>query len=525
MNRTPVAMRIVVAALVLAVTAALWVQTAVNAGPAQGRKKLVFSITVGIGSLDPLSFQGSSDSIILDNVFSGLVRHKPGTVAEVDPDLAERWTISPDGKVYTFFLRRNARWHDGYGAVTAQDVKYTWDRVRDPRNRSVSADTLAPVETVDAVDQYTVRVTLKDRYYPFLVNIAHDWGTFIVNQRAVDERGAAFRLRPVGSGPYRVVRAESRGGAQLEAFDEYWGGRPKIDDVELRVVPEEAVATLAMLNREIDYEIVRDPANIRALRRIEAAGRGIVVNMDENFSASMFALWLNGKRKPFDDVRVRRALIHAIDRQAVVARVNDGLVNRVAHSVVPPSLFGFTENVRRYSYDVSLAKRLLTEAGHANGFTVKAMGQNTNPLFAPTLTIVQAMWAQVGVRLEPEILDRGIVRQRQANGDYDITLSNPTRTEVDALLQFFHSKFSPPAGTAFTYYGAVDNLIDQQARVGSRAEREGLLRTIQQRIAEDVPAIPLWYPLETTASRDYVVGHIPNIGWWRAQFWRMDIKR
>lgn len=524
-NRILLLTKVVVGIAVVAVAASVWVYTPATAGPAQGRKKLTFSITVGIGSLDPLSFQGSSDSIILDNVFSGLVRHKPGTVTEPEPDLAERWTISPDGKIYTFFLRRSARWQDGYGSVTAQDVKYTWDRVRDPRNRASSADTLAPVDAVEVIDPYTVRVTLKDRYYPFLINIAHDWGTFIVNQRAVEERGTAFRLRPVGSGPYRVVRAESRGGVLLEAFDEYWGGRPKIDEVELRVVPEEAVATLALLRQEIDYEIVRDPANIRALKRIEAAGRGIIVNMDENFSASMFALWLNNKRKPFDDVRVRRALIHAIDRQALVSRVNDGLVNRVAHTVVPPSLLGFTEGVRRYPYDSGLAKRLLAEAGYANGFTTKAMGQNTNPLFAPTLTIVQAMWEQVGVRLEPEILDRGIVRQRQANGDYDITLSNPTRTEVDALLQFFHSRFSPPVGTAFTYYSAVDGLIDQQTRAGTRAEREPIVKAIQQRIAEDVPAIPLWYPLETTASRDYVVGHIPNIGWWRAQFWRMDIKR
>jgi peptide/nickel transport system substrate-binding protein len=514
---------VVVGLVVAVLLAPRWGAGLAAAAPAA--KKLVFAITVGVGSLDPLNSQGSSDSIIMDNVLSGLVRHKPGTLTEVDPDLAERWTVSPDGIVYTFFLRRNARWHDGYGPVTAQDVRYSWQRVMDPRNRANAFDTLSPVASVEAVDQFTVRVTLKERYNPFLINLAHDWGTFIVNQRAVEERGANFALRPVGSGPYRVVKAESRGGVLLEAFGEYWEGRPKIDEVEMRVIPEEAVATLALLRREIDYEIVRDPANIIALKRVEAAGRGIVVNSDENFSASMFALWMNTRRKPLDDVRVRRALLHAIDRPTLVRRVNEGLINRVAHSVVPPSLLGSTETVRQYAYDLTLAKRLLTEAGLSAGFTVKALGQNTSPFFAPTLTIVQAMWAQVGVRLEPEILDRGIVRTRQRSGDYDITLSNPTRSEIDAFLQFFHSRFSPPNGTAFTYYNGVDALIDQQAKAPTTAERVRIVRDIQQRIAEDVPVIPLWYPLEITASRDYVVGHIPNLGWWRAQFWRMDLRR
>ena len=495
------------------------------AAAAPAKKKLAFSITVGVGSLDPLNSQGSSDSIIQDNVFSGLVRHKPGTLTEVDPDLAERWTVSSDGTVYTFFLRRNARWHDGYGPVTAQDVKYTWQRVMDPKNRANGFDTLAPVASVDAVDQFTVRVTLKERYTPFLINIAHEWGTFIVNQRAVEERGPGFALRPVGSGPYRVVQAESRGGALLEAFGDYWEGRPKIDEVEMRVIPEEAVATLALLRGEIDYEIVRDPVNIGALKRVEAAGRGIIVNMDEHFSASMFALWLNLKKKPLDDVRVRRALLHAIDRPALVRRVNEGLITRVAHSAVPPSLLGFTENVGQYRYDPTLAKRMLTEAGLPTGFTIKALGQSSAPFFAPTLTIIQAMWASVGVRLEPEILERGIVRTRQRNGDYDITLSNPTRSEIDAFLQFFHSRFSPPAGTAFTFYNGVDSLIEQQVRLQTSAERARIIGEIQRRIAEDVPVLPLWYPMEITASRDYVVGHIPNIGWWRAQFWRMDLRR
>ena len=238
-----------------------------------GEKHLRWAISVGVGSLDPHSIQGSSDRIIVENVFSGLVRHKPGTVTQVDPDLAYHWTVSPDGLTYTFFLRNNAVWHDGYGPVTAHDVKYSWDRVLDPETPGSANSTLAVVDSIEVLDDFTVQVNLSRPHLPFLIDIAHAAGTYIVNEQAVNDLGEDFRFQPIGSGPYRVVQAESRGGAELEAFDQHWDGRPRIDRVTMQVVPDETVATLALIDGELDYAIVRDPINIVDLLGIQEGRR------------------------------------------------------------------------------------------------------------------------------------------------------------------------------------------------------------------------------------------------------------
>ena len=146
--------------------------------------------------------------------------------------------------------------------------------------------------------------------------------------------------------------------------------------------------------------------------------------------------------------------------------------------------------------------------------------QNNNPFMVATLPIVQAMWAEVGVELVPEVLERATVRARQREGDYDITLSSPTRVETNQLLAFFHSSNSPRP--AFSYYAGVDDLIVGQAETSDPQERVRLIEEIQRQIAEDVPIVPLWYPLEITAARDNVVGLIPNLGGWQAKFFLFE---
>ncbi|MGQ0569629.1 MAG: ABC transporter substrate-binding protein, partial [Armatimonadota bacterium] len=203
----------------------------------RARKRLVWASSLPTVCLDPAFGGRLPDWNNRMNIFNWLVVHKPGTLTEVAPDLAERWTVSPDGTVYTFFLRQGVKWQDGYGDFTAQDVKYSWERLLDPAIRVTDNSDLRPVKSIEAVDPRTVRVTLNAPTPGWLLTIANSAFTAIVNRRAVEERGNQHCLRPIGTGPYRVVRAESRGGVVLAAHDEYFGGRPRIDDVEMRVIP------------------------------------------------------------------------------------------------------------------------------------------------------------------------------------------------------------------------------------------------------------------------------------------------
>jgi peptide/nickel transport system substrate-binding protein len=486
-------------------------------------KKLVWGVTMGTNCLDPAFQTGLPDSNNIMNIYSNVITHKPGSLTEVAPDLAERWEVSDDGLAYTFYLREGVKWQKGYGELTAEDVKYSWDRMRDPETGARGASVFAPIESIEVVDPLTVRVNMKTPFAPFLINIAHSTGAHIVNQKAVEEGGDDYCLSPVGTGPYQVVTAETNGTVVLEVFEDYFGSRPAIDEVEMRVVPEESVAVLALKAGEIDYMIVREPANIADLRN---AGDEIIVNADPNFSASTYALWLNNTREPFNDVRVRRALIHAIDRDTLAREATEGLVTKAANSVVPPSLVGYTDDVTKYEYDPEKAKALLAEAGYGDGvqITVDSMKTAFNPIM---LTIVQQYWKEVGVDLEIGYLDRAAIRQHQGEGSYDITVSNPTRAEVDLIINYYRCDQFPP-GQNMNLYKAPDEiceLMDAQAQELDQAKRVEMLETIQKQISEDAPNVPLWYVSEVTAARSWVKGMIPNLAAWQTRFYLFDIEK
>jgi peptide/nickel transport system substrate-binding protein len=492
-------------------------------GPAaaqRARKRLVWSNALPTVCLDPAFGGRLPDWNNRMNIFNGLVTHKPGTLTDVAPDLAERWTVSPDGTTFTFFLRSGVKWHEGFGDLTAEDVKYSWERLLNPATRAVDNSDVRPVKAIDVVDARTVRVTLTAPTPSWLTSIANSAWTYIVNRRAVEERGNQHCLRPVGTGPYRVVRAEARGGAVLIANDDYWGGRPRIDDVEMRVVPEEAIAVLGLRGGDLDYMIVREFANIALLRRVQ----DVVVNVDDTHSASPYLLSMNNTRKPFTDVRVRRAMTHAIDRKRLVVKVTEALATRVAHSVVPPALFGFSEDLTKYEFDRVKAKRLLTEAGFPNGLKTSIMVLNSayHPAVA---TILQSMWKQVGIEVEINLIDVVARAGRHRTGDYDMTLANRTSAEVTQALLEFAARNIP--GQNYTQYRGpgIDALIDSQLHDVDPRRRAATIKRIQQQVAADAPAIPLWYVAEGTAARSAVKGMIPNLSWWQTRFSLFDNER
>lgn len=506
-----------VAGILAALVLILIVSTVSTGLAQQPRKRVVWAQALPTICLDPASGGRLPDWNNRMNIFNSLVTHKPGTLTEVAPDLAERWTVSQDGTVYTFFLRSGVRWHENFGELTAEDVKYSWERLLNPATRAADNSDLRPVKTIEVVDPRTVRVTLSAPSAGFLTNIANSAWTYVVNRRAVDERGTAHCLRPIGTGPYRVVRAEARGGVVLAAHEGYFGGKPRIDDVEMRVIPEESVAVLALRSGDIDYMLVREFPNIALLQRVA----NVTVNFEFRGSTSPYVLWLNNTRPPLNDVRVRRALAHATDRKTITLKVTETLASNAATSFVPPSVFGHTSDVTKYEFDRAKAKRMLAEAGHPNGFKIKLMILNS-AYHPATAVILQAMWKQVGVDVQIEPLEVAVRSARQRAGDYDMALSNPTVAEVSQILAYFDSRNIP--GTNLNLYKGqgIDRLIDAQDREVNPQRRAAMLRQIQQQLANDMPGIPLWYVSEGTAARSNVRGMIPNLGWWQSRFYLMD---
>jgi peptide/nickel transport system substrate-binding protein len=305
----------------------------------------------------------------------------------------------------------------------------------------------------------------------------------------------------------------------LQAFDGYFGGEPKIDTVELQVVPEESVEVLALKSGQLDYAVIRDPANISTLM----TSKELVANGDPNFTTSVYALVMNNTRKPFDDVRVRRAMIHALDRETLVKQVTEGLITRVANSVLPPTLIGFTDDVPKYSYDPAMAKKLLTEAGYANGIEVTAEGFKVsyNPAM---LTVAQGMYKQAGITLNISYLENAALRDHQAKGNYDITVVDLNRAEPDAFMDRYRCELFPPGPNLAMYKGPCE-MVTAQAKEVDPAKRVDMLQAIQKQIATDAPIVPLFNTLQLTFAQKHVTGMIPNLSTYQTRFYMFDIQK
>jgi peptide/nickel transport system substrate-binding protein len=459
--------------------------------------------------MDPAHIPGSPDYQIAMNVFNGLVRYRVNAL-DVEPDLAERWRVSPNGQVYTFFLRKGVKFHGGHGEFAAKDVKYSFDRILNPATRSRYRESMAIIETIEVVDDYTVRIRLKAPSASFLAGALAFRPGFIVSQRAVEQLGDKFQFNPVGTGPFRFVSYTPRQELVLEAFAQYFRGAPAVRRVVWKVVPDDSVAGLALQKGEVNHMIVRDPQVYKALQR------------DPNlaFTATPTTGWwyfsMNTRRKPLDDVRVRRALAHSVDKDTFARTVLEG-TGLPAYSVIPPGMIGHTNDVEKFPYNVTRAKQLLAEAGYPNGFRVNVVYEPAeySELIA---TAMQQWFRDIGVELQLIKLEAGAWTARRQSGDYDITITGTTRFDPDQFLtEEFHSGSFPPGGNT-AYYGAIDDLIEAQRRAVNAKERARILVEIQKKVALDVPFVPIFNPVYITAYSKNQKGHALNTAHWMTRF-------
>ncbi|MBI4280237.1 MAG: ABC transporter substrate-binding protein [Armatimonadetes bacterium] len=506
---------------VIAVLSALATWTATPPGSAWGAGAPEDEIRTGYSrdfqSVDPAHIPGSPDYQAAMNIYSGLVRYKKDST-EVEPDLAERWTVSADGKTYTFYLRRNVIWHAGYGRFTAHDVKYTLERIKDPATRSRYARPLEILDRIDVVNDYTVRLVLKQPYSALLGAVLAFRPGFIVKKEAVEKLGKDFPLNPTGTGPFQFVSYRPRQEMIWVANERYYFGAPQIKRVRWRIIPDEMATALALQRDEINYMIVRKPEVYRLLKGVPS------VRMTATPSAGWETIFINTRRKPFDDVRVRRAVAHAINKDQLAFSVAQGMATVGTGSVIPPGVFGHTGDIPRYEHSVERARRLLQEAGYGRGLTATLIfrQEGASPDVA---TAMQAMLAEIGITLKLELLESGAYFARRNTGNYDMLINNISRAEPDQFLtEIFHSANIPP-GNNEAFYGGADSLIDAQRVEVTPERRRQLIVEAQRKIAQDVPAIVLWNDFNVVAYQRYVRGQVANISHWMTRFEFMHFAR
>ncbi len=453
-----------------------------------------------VSTLDAHRASSTSDKTVIGWMYNGLVRFKPGSAdpKDIEPDLAERWEQSPDGKVWTFHLRQGVKFHGDWGALSADDVVYSLQRSADPKRSTFSSD-FAAIEKVEKLDDLTVRVTLKYTDVNFLGRVTNYHGGNIVSRKAAEELGDKFGTNPVGTGPFTYVEQVTQQYVKLAANPNYFRGKPKIDSIVIRAIPSDSARELAFTSGEVDLIYAK-----REQRWVDSARKRAGFNVEIFRPGEYRLLHLNQSQPPLDDIRVRRAIAAAVNVDDLVRYVGKD-VGPKGCSIVPPGYLGEDCSVR-YDFNLAKAKELLAEAGHKDGVTIKAIVSNISAQ-QPIMEIIQAQLAKAGIKLEMQVVDHATYQSQTRKDLSGLVFYGAARFPIadTYLSEFFHSRATvgtPTAATNFSHCKVADKEIEQARTAPDADTQKALWKEAQRKIMEDVCAIPLFELRQVWARSD-----------------------
>lgn len=452
-----------------------------------------------LNSLDPAHQTSAGDegriAILISNA---LMRYKAGPQFELVPDLATGYEVSEGGKVYTFKLRKDVKWHGGFGAFTARDVKWSVERILNPETKSRNAGQLQEISSVDVVDDHTVKFVLKAPSAVFPHAMATFRGGFLMSEAAAKAQGADYAKQIIGTGPFMVEKAVMDQEVVLRRNDEYFGPKPKLDRISFKVIRESSTSILAFDRGQLDIVAVKERENIQRYMRDPKADVKV-----SDVSTGVFLLTFNTAKAPFNRKEVRQAFQHAIDKKAIVDAVY-AQRGRVVDTVVPPGVEGYTDGVRRYEHDPAKARKMLADAGLSDLRCTLTIPTD----YQREAVLIQAQLKAAGVTLALKMIDRPTWFRALGQGEHDIIWNAHFRAPTaDAFLfASYHSSNQPPKGTNCAFYAGIDDLIDKARVTFDEKQRAALYTEAIKRIAEDSPAIPITLELNTHIVQKYVKG-------------------
>lgn len=420
------------------------------------------------------------------------------------PVLATRWEVSADGLAYTFFLRRGVKFHDGT-EFDANAVKVNFDRVISPALKgTIGNNYLGMIKETVVVDPHTVRVMLDKPFGAFLNHIGHPSVGHIASPAAIATHGwDAVASRLVGTGPYRLVEWVRGDQVLLEKFDGYWGDKPAFDRVAYRPVAE-AATRVAMVEKGEAQLALNLP--VEDVARLSANPKLSIVPATSIITSHIF---INTRRKPFDDVRVRQALNHAVDKRRIIESIFGGAAMAV-NSPVAPQVFAHRD-LTPYEYDPDKARRLLAEAGVRPGLKITIESDRRQAKIAEVITAVAEMLKQVGIDASTKIIgDYAMYLETRDQRAYDLSYFawGPFSLDPDAV--FFPLYHSSVVGKKFNFAdyanAEVDRLIEAGRASNNPDERVAIYGKLQEMVFRDAPAIYLHWPVASNAVARNVEG-------------------
>jgi len=455
---------------------------------------LVIAQTAEPRSLDPQVTTALNDFRICANLYEGLVHYRPGTL-EPAPGLARDWSISDDGRVYRFSLRPGVRFHDG-SPFDAEAVRFNFQRLLDPDHPDHDtgpfplAFFFEQIERIEVLDALTLRFVLKEPFAPFLSNLAYPTG-FMVSPAAVRRWGGDFGRHPSGTGPFRFVDWQAGRRVQLARFTGYHGDVTATETLIFRPITDPMTRVAELRAGGVDLAFELSPDNIAAFRR--RAGFQVL----EATGPHLWFLILNTRDGPLADVRVRRALNLAIDKQSLVHNVLRDTAE-VASGPIPRGFaWAVNPSAATFPYDPKAARALLTEAGHGDGLVLRFLvPRGGSGMLAPLAmaTAIQGDLARVGIDARIASYEWNAYLARVNSGldpEADMAAMAWMTNDPDTLPYLALRCDASPAHGGFNsgYYcnPAVDALIEQARRATRRDERASLYRRLADLVHQDAP--------------------------------------
>lgn len=468
-----------------------------DTGPVADGGTLIVGWDQDILDMDPANMGDALATEVSTKIYSRLVRWETQDFSSFVGDLAESWEVSDDGLEWTFALRENAQWHKGYGEVNAEDVRFSYLRHLDEEVGSRFVAEASPIQDVVADDTYTVRVVLNDPYPDFFPQFVAYRPGFIVNQRALEELGDRYSEEPIGSGPFIFDSWSPEDRIELMRNNAFYGGAAPFSEIHYLIIREPATKEIALERGEIDICYFFEPEIQKRMLEHEE------INVDTVVGPRTFYIRINVERPPLDDVRVRQALWYGLDKQLLVDTVLEGFATPT-DTLFNPHVFAPLEETI-YSYDPERARELLAEAGHSDGIKLKL---STYPPYdqAAQATAMQAMWREIGIDVEIEVLEFAILSEQRDQGNFDLDYGPTLRLGADQYAVLLHSQYIPSANDSRYRNPEVDALIDQARVEPDEEKRRELYYEIQRILQRDAPYIPVMNPHFMLAFRPDIQG-------------------
>jgi peptide/nickel transport system substrate-binding protein len=490
-----------------------------NEGSKPAKEHLVIGSIGSPSILNPYFSADSSSSHVESLLFNGLVTFDPQL--KPVPDLAESWEVSEDGYNWTFHLRKGVRFHDGK-EMTADDVVFSYNIPRTQEYNGPRSSDFEKIKQIRAADRYTVQISLKEPYAPFLSTCTYAILPSHILQNVPIEKMAehVFNTRaPIGTGPYQFREWKEGQYIKLEQFNDYYQGTPFIRHVYFRIIPDQNAQLIQLQSGGIDMMGI-PPTDMTVGQLFEKQGK---IRLSSIPSLSYSYIGYNLQNPMFKDIRVRQALTYALDRQLIVDVVLDGQ-GQVAHTHGSPLSWAYQEDLPHFPYDVVKAKQLLKEAGwydtdgdgvlDKNGkkFSFVLMTNQGNKTREMVTQIAQEQWAEVGVEVIPRLMEwSAFINDYVETQKFDaVVLGWSLGVDPDPTA-IWHSR-EADGGLNFISYSnkTVDELLEKNTRMMNQQERKKVLVDIQEIIAKEQPYTFLYYTNGIQAFPPSLQGTTPH---------------